>query len=117
LSSICRARNRIPETGSAANAVSVQNVAFAGIMYQTVHEGLAPCRGMCVWNGQRWRKNGKRMPHYSLNARMGLEALASISTIFLLHDFTFDPSSVYFNYIFSFHVICSSFLFMPLCFL
>jgi len=39
------------------------------------------------------------MLHYSLNARMGLEALAAISTIFLLRDLTFDPSSVYFNYI------------------
>lgn len=56
----------------------------------------------CVWNGQRWHKNGKRMPHYSLNARMGFEALAAISTIYLLRDLTFDPSSVYFNYIFLF---------------
>jgi hypothetical protein len=55
-----------------------------------------------VWNGQRWRKNGERMPHYSLNARMALEALAAISTIFILRDLTFDLSSVYFNYIFLF---------------
>jgi hypothetical protein len=43
-------QDRIPETESAANAVSVQNVAFAGIMNQTVpvHEGLAPRRTMCV---------------------------------------------------------------------
>jgi hypothetical protein len=50
LSSICRVRNRISETESTANAVSVQNVAFAETMYQTVpvHEGLAPRRTMCM---------------------------------------------------------------------
>jgi hypothetical protein len=34
----------MPGTESPANVVSAQNVAFAGIMYQTVlvHEGLTP---------------------------------------------------------------------------
>lgn len=71
LSSVCRVRNRIPETESAANAVSVQNVAFAGIMYQTVpvHEGLAPRRMMCVERttlALKWEKNASlqsKCPH------------------------------------------------------
>jgi len=66
---------------------------------------------------KRWRKNGKRMPHYSLNVRMGLEALAASSTIFLLTRPYFLSVVSLLQLHFSFHVFCSSFLFIPLCFL
>ena len=71
LNSVCRVRNRIPETESAANAVSEQNIAFCRnyVKTVTVHEGLAPRRTMCVerttlaWKCEKNASLQSKCPH------------------------------------------------------